>query len=45
MDALRGLRSTSKPLVARYGCAEPLEEFRATSRLVAETQRMLEAMQ
>jgi len=45
MDALRGLVNIQALVVAEYEVRGTPEEFRAASRLMAETQQMLEAMQ
>lgn len=45
MDALRGLVSIQSAVAAEYEINGTPAEFRAASRIVAETQQMLEAMQ
>lgn len=44
MDALRGLVSIQSAVAAEYEINGSPAEFRAASRIVAETQQMLEAM-
>ena len=45
MDALRGLVSIQSAVVAEYEINGTPAEFRAASRIAAETQQMLDAMQ
>lgn len=45
MDALRGLVHIQSLVAHEYEVNGTPEEFRAASRLMAETQQMLEAMQ
>lgn len=45
MDALRGLVAIQSLVAREYEVRGTPEEFRAASRLMAETQQMLEAMQ
>ena len=45
MDALRGLVGIQSAVAAEYEINGTPAEFRAASRIVAETQQMLEAMQ
>ncbi len=45
MDALRGLVGIQSAVASEYEISGTPAEFRAASRIVAETQQMLEAMQ
>lgn len=45
MDALRGLVNIQSAVASEYEINGTPAEFRAASRIVAETQQMLEAMQ
>lgn len=45
MDALRGLVNIQALVVSEYEVSGTPAEFRAASRIMAETQQMLEAMQ